>query len=474
MKKPSKKSNRTTGQSDSAKHERKESLENMEIPLFGGRADIQDNYEIDASQKVSTKEMLDTISAVDLSIIKENWYFGEWRKLAEVDIEKLHSHPEVAKLAALKAAGFQQLGDMENCRKYTQIAKHLGCDNILLARLLISGVHNSLGKIAALHDKKDKVAYHFGQAVNVGAFTDNRLAKQSRTIRELAKIGLMDQAVEVIDDVANEKVEEQISAQAKLTFLQQELSVLKRGLNSKTHAVELEYSESRACIDLPKRILEKEKTTILVAGMRHSGSTALFNIIRLALAQTETSFIADYSERVNIDELNFNQTRLALLKTHELRDDVLRRATFIFTTKRDLRDSVASAARRKFPIFEKVGGATEYAKYNRSIYEQWCNKSDFEFCYEDFMKHPVSVIQKVLSVIGLHKIDSVDIYNEIMELPTNQYATTLLSPTHITDPKRERSYLDTLTENEIHLIESQHGEWLQQNGYQLPEQVKSK
>jgi hypothetical protein len=468
VKKRSKKSKHIANQPDSTTQEQDELVKSMEVPLFSGQGVIQneDYYQITDADKASTKAILDSINAADLSTIKESWYFGEWDKLAAVDIEKLHSHPEVAKLAALKAAGFQQLGDMDNCRKYAQIAKRLGCDNILLARLLISGVHNSLGRIAALHNKKDKVAYHFGQAVNVGAFTDNRLAKQSRTIRELAKIGLMDQVIDVIDDVSKDKIEEEVTTQAKLTFLQQELSRLKKKLNTNSIAATPRHPEQNDCIDLPQLLLKKQKVTILVAGMRHSGSTALFNIIRLALERNEMNFVAGYSEKIVVDELDFNQTELALLKTHELRDDILQRATFIFTTKRDLRNTVASAVRRKFPTLEKVGGATEYAKYNRSIYEQWSNKSNFEFCYEEFITQPLSVIQKVLSVIGLHKVDSVSIYNQLMNLPTDQYSKTLLSPIHITDPARERNYLDTLTDKEIQVIDSQHAGWLQQNGYQ--------
>jgi hypothetical protein len=467
VKKRSKKSKHVANQPDSTTQEQDELVKSMEVPLFSGQGVIQneDYYQITDADKTSTKAILDSINAADLSTIKESWYFGEWDKLAAVDIEKLHSHPEVAKLAALKAAGFQQLGDMDNCRKYAQIARRLGCDNILLARLLISGVHNSLGRISALHNKKDKVAYHFGQAVNVGAFTDNRLAKQSRTIRELAKIGLMDQVIEVIDDVSKDKIEEEVTTQAKLTFLQHELSRLKKNLNTNSIFATPGHSKQNDCIDLPQLLLKKQKVTILVAGMRHSGSTALFNIIRLALERNEMNFVAGYSEKIGVDELDFNQTQVALLKTHELRDDILQLATFIFTTKRDLRDTVASAVRRKFPTLEKVGGATEYAKYNRSIYEQWSNKSNFEFCYEEFIKQPLSVIQKVLSVIGLHKVDNVSIYNQLINLPTDQYSKTLLSPTHITDPARERNYLDTLTDKNIQIIDNQHGGWLQQNGY---------
>ena len=467
MKKRSKKSKHVANQPDSTTQEQDELVKSMEVPLFSGQSVLQneDYYQITDADKASTKAILDSINAADLSTIKESWYFGEWDKLAAVDIERLHSHPEVAKLAALKAAGFQQLGDMDNCRKYAQIAKRLGCDNILLARLLISGVHNSLGRIAALHNKKDKVAYHFGQAVNVGAFTDNRLAKQSRTIRELAKIGLMDQVIEVIDDVSKDKIEEEVTTQAKLTFLQHELSRLKKNLNTNSIVATPGHSKQNDCIDLPQLLLKKQKVTILVAGMRHSGSTALFNIIRLAFELSQIHFVAGYSEKIVVDELDFNQTQVALLKTHELRDDILQRATFIFTTKRDLRDTVASAVRRKFPTLEKVGGATEYAKYNRSIYEQWSNKSNFEFCYEEFIKQPLSVIQKVLSVIGLHKVDNVSIHNQLMNLPTDQYSKTLLSPIHITDPARERNYLDTLTDKNIQIIDNQHGGWLQQNGY---------
>ncbi|MDO6691936.1 hypothetical protein Q4574_01510 [Aliiglaciecola sp. 3_MG-2023] len=417
------------------------------------------------TEQLNSKKVLEATNAVDISTIKENWYFGEWDKLAAIDIEQLHSHPDIDKLAALKAAGFQQLGDIANCRKYMQIAQSLGCDNVFISRLLISGVHNSLGKIAALKNKKNMVVYHFSHAVNLGSFTENRLVKHSRTIRELTNIGLMDQAIEVLDNVSANHTEENISANSKITFLQQELLRLKKSVREKSISSVVDAPILAGCINLPELMLKKQKTTILVAGMRHAGSTALFNIVRLALEKSKVDFVSGYSEKISIENLDANQAPVELLKTHELRDDILQRASFIYTTKRDLRDSVASAVRRKFPTVPKVGGVTEYAKYNRSIYEQWSNKSNFEFTYEEFIQHPLFVIEKVLSAIGLGKVDSAFIYNQVMELPTDQYGVTLLSPSHITDPSRNLSYVDTLSENEIKTIESQHGGWLQNNGY---------
>jgi hypothetical protein len=124
VKKRSKKSKHVANQPDSTTQEQDELIKSMDIPIFGGQGVLQDEdyYQITSPDEANAKAILDSINAADLSTIKESWYFGEWDKLAAVDIEKLHTHPEVAKLAALKATGFQQLGDMGNCRKYAQIA----------------------------------------------------------------------------------------------------------------------------------------------------------------------------------------------------------------------------------------------------------------------------------------------------------------------------------------------------------------
>ncbi|QLE96771.1 hypothetical protein [Neptunomonas phycophila] len=95
------------------------------------------------------------------SLAKKYWYFGEWQALIEMDIEAFDSKCEVAELYAMKASAYQQLDDLVESKKYYILASELGCSNELISKLLIAGIHNSLGKISALVQDSEKVEYHF-------------------------------------------------------------------------------------------------------------------------------------------------------------------------------------------------------------------------------------------------------------------------------------------------------------------------
>ena len=62
-------------------------------------------------------------------------------------------------------------------------------------------------------------------------------------------------------------------------------------------------------------------------------------------------------------------------------------------------------------------------------------------------------------------MDIKDIARDVMSLPTDQYQVTLLSPTHITDPDRKKSYFTTLDMTDIEKINHQHKTWLRSHGY---------
>ncbi len=116
-------------------------------------------------------------------------------------------------------------------------------------------------------------------------------------------------------------------------------------------------------------------------------------------------------------------------------------------------------------MFEKIGGAVEYAKYNRTLHDVWIPFSDYIFEYENFMDNSVSVIRHLLAFLGLEYLSAEDIYQSIIQLPTDQYDITLLTPTHITDPERNLSYLDTLESHTVEKINNDHANWLSQFGY---------
>lgn len=208
-------------------------------------------------------------------------------------------------------------------------------------------------------------------------------------------------------------------------------------------------------------------STIVVAGMRHCGSTVLFNVVRIALQKLGIPFASCYADYPGAMHNIKESDGVRLIKVHEFRDDVACMADFVLTCRRDLRDTVASAVRRDFLMCEMQGGAVGYAKYNRTLHDMWAPQSDYEFNYERFMRTPELVVAEVLDVLRLSGVDTQQVYAEAATLPTDDYQHTLLSPYHITDKAHALTFRDTLGCSDIRQIEEQHFCWLGNFGYQL-------
>ncbi|MDF1615678.1 class I SAM-dependent methyltransferase [Desulfurivibrio dismutans] len=126
---------------------------------------------------------------------RTQWQFGDWQSLAELGTEqnstpRLQHHPDRAKLALLAAAGHMQCGSMDQARRYVRLARDWGCDKKLVSRILIAGVHNSLGRAAAVAGKQAKALDHFERAVAIGTpGGDTRLLVQGRAGEQLHQLG---------------------------------------------------------------------------------------------------------------------------------------------------------------------------------------------------------------------------------------------------------------------------------------------
>ena len=204
---------------------------------------------------------------------------------------------------------------------------------------------------------------------------------------------------------------------------------------------------------------------IVIAGMRHSGSTALFNLVRLGFIAMGAEPLASYSEIGDFVKNAPHASQPAIIKTHEMRDDVCESASIILTTKRDLRDTVASGVRRDFYLVKRLNSPVEYAKYNRMLHEIWAPLSDYQFNYERYMSNPLDVTSEVFRQLGIDPGLAAQIVRQVRTLPVDQYETTLLSPTHVTDPERKLTYADTLDPDAVQDIERNHKAWLIANGY---------
>jgi hypothetical protein len=122
---------------------------------------------------------------------RTQWQFGDWQSLANIERDSLQHHPDRAKLALLTAAGHMQRGDSSNARKFTQLAQDWGCSKKLISQILIAGVHNSLGRAAAVNGQGQRALQHFESAIAAGApASELRLLTQARLGEQLGQLGM--------------------------------------------------------------------------------------------------------------------------------------------------------------------------------------------------------------------------------------------------------------------------------------------
>lgn len=122
---------------------------------------------------------------------RTQWQFGDWESLMMLERDTLQHHPDRAKLALLAAAGHLQQGDTQVARQFTQLAKDWGCSKKLISQILIAGVHNSLGRAAAVNGEGQRALQHFESAIAAGVPAGEiRLLTQARLGEQLAQLCL--------------------------------------------------------------------------------------------------------------------------------------------------------------------------------------------------------------------------------------------------------------------------------------------
>lgn len=122
---------------------------------------------------------------------RTQWQFGDWASLAALSRDTLQHHPDRAKLALLAAAGHQGLGNVAEARQYTRLAIDWGCSKKLVSQILIAGVHNTLGRAAAVSGQEQRALQHFQASIQVGApHSEVGLLTQARVSQQLTQLGL--------------------------------------------------------------------------------------------------------------------------------------------------------------------------------------------------------------------------------------------------------------------------------------------
>lgn len=99
---------------------------------------------------------------------RTQWQFGDWESLTKIDRDTLQHHQDRAKLALLAAAGHLQQGNNDAAQKYVRLALEWGCNKKLVSQILIAGVHNSLGRAAAVLGQTKEAKGHIVAAITTG------------------------------------------------------------------------------------------------------------------------------------------------------------------------------------------------------------------------------------------------------------------------------------------------------------------
>lgn len=122
---------------------------------------------------------------------RTQWQFGDWQSLVQLNRETLQHHPDRAKLALLAAAGRLQMGLDAEGKQFLRLAKDWGVSKKLLSQILIAGVHNSLGRAAAIGNQQDRAIQHFQNSIRMGTpGSEARLLAKARIHQQYEQLGL--------------------------------------------------------------------------------------------------------------------------------------------------------------------------------------------------------------------------------------------------------------------------------------------
>jgi hypothetical protein len=198
---------------------------------------------------------------------------------------------------------------------------------------------------------------------------------------------------------------------------------------------------------------------IICAGCHRSGSTWLYNAVRLIAKSTGKEVYACFATTYDAD----NPAEIHVVKCHNFHK-FLQDVDLVFTTKRDLRDIAASAHRRGLITFKDV-----LPYLHRIInleYKPWRQYTSLEIPYEELVEDKKAYIKKLSEIMEIQvNVDEIHEAIENLAIPEKEFdPITQLHPNHITDG-RVGSYQETLPEAVQKRINEEFYMWLKQNKY---------
>jgi hypothetical protein len=114
------------------------------------------------------------------------WQFGDWIHLAQLNTQQYTSEEHIA----IKASAQLQLGEIEEAQRTLKGIPVPSSEQT--ARLLVSGVFNTLGKARAILGETQQAEMHFTQSIEMGLSGKNTTHSiKARKIEQLSQIGII-------------------------------------------------------------------------------------------------------------------------------------------------------------------------------------------------------------------------------------------------------------------------------------------
>lgn len=253
-------------------------------------------------------QLLDNEDTADqaLSRAKALWFFGDWQSLASISRKAIEKHPERGRLALLVASANSQTGNDPKARELVRAALDWDCPPRLIAQVLTAGVHNSLGRAAALKQDEKRLKHHFSAAVATVAGPEQaQLVSQSRAVREMSRLCLLPQAVQVLDtalsDIQATPDLRPLQKQASLDTLKREMALLRSEVTSlqQTRSASTTYELSEPALtaqhiqQLAQSCLEHSDPLATIDRYLEGDELANFEKFQLAVALSDLFFEQD-------------------------------------------------------------------------------------------------------------------------------------------------------------------------------------
>lgn len=363
---------------------------------------------------IALPTVTDTASLLEQA--NTQWWTGDWPSLAKLQRDTLQHHPDRAHLALLAAAGRLQTGNnSEEARQLLCLAQDWGISKKLISQILISGVHNSIGRAAAISDQQHRALQHYASAIQIG--------------------------------IPGGEVK--LFAEARSQFQSQLLALGRVAAQEKNNQSEIKVSV--------------KPRLILVAGLNRSGSTWLYNCIRLIL---QTQYDNVYSCWVK-DYIASDPAPVHLIKIHKPDEELVKHTGEIYTSRRDIWEIVGSMMRMGWLDFADIFSYLDWI--TASVHPFWFKNAKMEIDYSEIHQATRLLIEKIGRSLGIYidVLQSQEICDQLNQLrPSDKYDhTTQLHPNHISPNKPD--YKEQLGAEKIDQITDRYQDWLKRFGYEV-------